>query len=237
MIRIAVVLALVLGVSATLTGLLFYTGIIRFNYPSLKSYPVRGIDISHHQRAIDWPKVAGQGIQFAYIKATEGGNHRDRRYTENWREAQKAGIVVGAYHFFTFCRSGREQALNFIRTVPKQNGVLPPAVDLEFGGNCQMAPGFDLRKELHDYRRAILSAYARDPIFYVTPGLYRSGLVDAIITNQLWFRNIYGKPQVNPADRWIFWQYANRGRIPGINTYVDLNVFNGNTANFEDLVK
>src|SRR5690349_2704594 len=75
---------------------------IRFYEPDRTLYPVRGIDVSHHQNEIDWRKVAHDDVSFAFIKATEGGDHRDTRFATNWKEAQAAGLKVGAYHFFTF---------------------------------------------------------------------------------------------------------------------------------------
>ncbi len=44
------------------------------------------------------------GLRFAYVKATEGGDWTDPRFEKNWREARRAGLRVGAYHFFSFCR-------------------------------------------------------------------------------------------------------------------------------------
>jgi hypothetical protein len=77
---------------------------------------VIGVDVSNHQGEIDWSALAGSNVAFAYIKATEGGDFRDRRFQLNWDGAKRAGLARGAYHFFTQCRSGAEQARNFIAT-------------------------------------------------------------------------------------------------------------------------
>jgi lysozyme len=105
-------------------------------HPSLEKFPRQGIDVSHHQGPIAWQELAGQGVSFAYIKATEGGDYKDRRFSDNWNSAKNAGIARGAYHFFTLCRAGADQARNFIDSVPVEIDALPPAVDLEFMGNC-----------------------------------------------------------------------------------------------------
>ena len=109
-------------------------------HPSEHSYPFQGIDVSRHQGTIDWQDLPRQGVDFAYIKASEGGDFRDTRFKTNWRAAGGAGIGRGAYHFFTLCRSGADQAANFLAAVPSDSGALPPAVDLEFGGNCSARP-------------------------------------------------------------------------------------------------
>src|SRR5215212_8685170 len=78
--------------------------------PSRWSYPVQGIDVSAHQRRIDWVRLSRQGVDFSYIKATEGCYFRDKRFIENWNGAARAGIRRGACHFFTLCKPGAEQA-------------------------------------------------------------------------------------------------------------------------------
>src|SRR5947209_6787629 len=97
-------------------------------HPSVKWHASRGIDVSHHQGHIAWAKLPRQGVDFAYIKATEGADHVDRRFSINWRAADAAGMRRGAYHFFTLCRSGRDQAAHFVRYVPPETAALPPAV-------------------------------------------------------------------------------------------------------------
>src|SRR5262245_45992334 len=61
--------------------------------------PIQGIDVSYWQGDIDWRKVADAGVHFAYIKATEGGDHLDAKFLDNWRAAKLAGVARGAYHF------------------------------------------------------------------------------------------------------------------------------------------
>src|SRR5512146_139615 len=76
--------------------------------------PVQGIDVSAWQGDIDWLKARAAGTQFAFIKATEGGDHLDPKFLENWEGAKRAGIARGAYHFLYWCRPADEQALWFM---------------------------------------------------------------------------------------------------------------------------
>ena len=101
---------------------------------------VIGVDVSNHQGDIDWQTLARSNVAFAYIKATEGGDFRDKRFQLNWEAAKRAGLARGAYHFFTQCRSGAEQAKNFIATVPREYGALPPVIDAEHMGPWASAP-------------------------------------------------------------------------------------------------
>ena len=112
------------------------------------SYVVHGIDVSHHQGNIDWPRVAASGqVDFAWLKATQGVSHTDRRFKENWDNARSASLKVGAYHYYSMCRGGAAQAAHFIETVPRVDGALPPAVDVEADERCNRRVPSDLRAE------------------------------------------------------------------------------------------
>lgn len=197
--------------------------------PDRDRYPLRGIDLSHHQGEIDWPAVAEDDVAFAYIKATEGGGHVDDRFATNWKQARAAEIPSGAYHFFTFCRTGAEQGRNFVDTVPVEADALPPAVDLEFDGQCSERPsGDELRDELAAYLAVVEKAYGKPVIFYVTPD-FLDEYGDSLPTRDLWWRAIVS----DPDGSWTLWQYHNRGSVDGIDGPVDLNVFEGDLTAFD----
>ncbi len=111
--------------------ILLYFGVIHLNNPSRSEYPVRGVDVSHHQGEIDWKRLAEKDIRFAFIKATEGSKYTDDRFENNWKESRDAGLRVGAYHFFSLDSSGKKQAKNFCNAVEGFDGMLPPVVDVE----------------------------------------------------------------------------------------------------------
>ena len=191
--------------------------------PPVERYPLRGIDVSHHQRAIDWSRVAADDVAFVYVKATEGGDYRDDAFARNWRDARAAGLAVGAYHFFTFCRSGAEQADNFLATVPVEADALPPAVDVEFGGNCGRVPAPDaLRREIEAFLAKVEPAYGKRAVLYVTADTL-DAYAAALPPRALWRRSLLREP--DPLWQWRVWQYHNRGRVAGIDGPVDLNVF------------
>lgn len=226
---VLVCLACLTLVAMTGTGGYFY--FMTF-HPDPDKYPVRGIDVSHHQGPIDWQLVAGAGISFAYMKATEGGDFSDRRFAQNWASAKAAGVRRGAYHFFTFCRPGIDQANHFIKTVPNDADTLPPAVDLEFGGNCSKDAGrLDVDKELPVFLKRVESHYGRKALLYATREFYEAHMVGKTIENPLWLRNILFEPSYN-THPWTIWQYHNRGTVAGIDGPVDHNVFVGSEYQF-----
>ena len=111
--NLAIVVALLIVTACVSTMAYFYGSWVPNN--PLRQYPVKGIDVSHHNGTIDWRAVADDGVKFAYIKATEGKDFQDDRFITNCREATAAGIVCGAYHYFRLGTPGLEQAQNFIR--------------------------------------------------------------------------------------------------------------------------
>jgi lysozyme len=213
-------------------GGLFYFGLILVNEPDRQQFPIRGIDISGHQGTIDWSQLSPKTIQFVLIKATEGGDFQDQQFKTNWQNAQQRGLTVGAYHFFTFCRSGRLQAQNYINSVPKVPNALPPVIDLEFSGNCGARPTApELFKELDDFLAIVDKFYGQPAVFYVTHEFFDRYLQHKYLDRSIWLSDFYSfgrLPTLSDGRLWTFWQYSERGRVPGISTLVDLNVFRGN---------
>jgi lysozyme len=222
---------------AGLAGLGLERGWWRFNSPDTARFPVWGIDVSHHQGPVEWASVATEPhLAFAYVKATEGGDWVDRRFEENWRGARAAGLRVGAYHFFTFCRPAQQQAAHFLSVVPPETGTLPPAVDVEFGGNCRNVPAHDVvLRELALFLHLVQKAWGRRPVLYVTPEAYRAFLQEGALDAPLWIRDVLREPRLPAPHTWAFWQFHHRGRVRGIPSPVDLNVFQGDRAALERL--
>ncbi len=226
----ALVVAIVLLAAAVMAAYQTYLlGWWRMNYPSPERFPVQGIDVSHHQGRIDWPRVAAnQRISFVYLKATEGGDHKDRLFQENWMALKDTRLARGAYHFFTFCRPGVDQARNLLDSLPNESGTLPVAIDLEFGGNCARRPSTDdMIKEVTDFVQVLQTRDGRDPVFYMTDEFY-SAYMDGhdmrYPRHRKWVRNVFSEPQPSYCAEWLFWQYASHGMVDGITGSVDLNV-------------
>ena len=205
------------------------------NYsPDRTRYPVRGIDVSHHQGVIDWPLVAADDVSFAIIKATEGGDYVDERFAGNLRDARAAGLTVGAYHYFTLCRPGAEQAANFIAAVPLDQGLLPPVVDLEYEGNCDADRSPEaVRAELDAFLAPVEAAFGQQAVFYITYGFF-DDYAKYLPQRPLWTRWIAWQPA---DENWLLWQYHNAGRVEGISGDVDLNVLQGGSETLASLVR
>jgi len=207
-------------------------GFVRFNYPSRQEFPVWGVDVSRHQGKIDWSQVAAAKIDFVYIKASEGGDWTDPRFDENWRGAKAAGLPFGAYHYFTFCRPGAEQAAHFISALPRDQQMLPLVVDVEFGGNCKSAPAAsEIRRELHAMVDLLTKHFGRAPMLYLTEDADQALIAGDFSGAPRWIRSVFWS--ADPASPWIVWQFTNRARVAGFEDPVDLNVFRGALADLK----
>lgn len=193
---------------------------------------VWGIDLSHHQADIDWEKLKEQKPHFVYLKATEGSTHIDRKYSENYKKAKKAGIKVGTYHFFSYLSDGRSQAAHFLQFIHYKSGDMPLVLDAEYRG--QMPPIPVVRRELIAFLKAVTTKTGRKPIIYCDYDYYLEYL-DGYLRNehQLWICDYRHEPD----SKWLFWQATDKFRIPGIKGNVDFNIFNGNKTQLKKLLK
>jgi lysozyme len=199
----------------------------------------KGIDVSHHQGKIDWTGLKKSDVSFAYIKATEGGTYLDPEFSGNWKAARDEGLAVGAYHFFTQCKSGEEQAKNFLAHLPTDPDQLLPVLDAEQTDPCtdKGAPAqFDMAKEISAFLDKVEAGAGCRPIIY-TDGDFDANYLQGKFSNEKsWLRSLVMPPSFR-SERWIYWQYDDKGQRPGINTAVDLNVFRGSPGAFEDFKK
>lgn len=204
---------------------------INFGSSSPHKLAVHGVDVSRWQGDLDWVKLRSQGANFAYIKATDGGDHLDPMFRKNWREAKAAGLKRGAYHFFYWCRTAGEQADWFIRNVPKEAGALPPVIDVEWNGEsrCKRVPSpAKVREKMQVFMDKLEAHYGQRPIIYTAPDFYADNLKGAFPNHPFWLRAVAQHPsKVYPGRKWVFWQYSGSGLSHGVSGKIDLNVFHG----------
>lgn len=198
-------------------------------------YPIHGTDVSKYQVDVDWNAVRRSGISFAFIKATEGGDRFDDRFTEHWNGAKQAGIPRSAYHFYYFCRPAIEQARWYIQNVPRDPNALPPVLDMEWNAespSCKLRPHETIvRKEMKIFLDAVEKHYGKRPIIYTTVDFFDENKLNQLSGYPFWLRSTAGHPTEKYGPHpWTFWQYTGTGTIPGIKGDADINVFAGSAS-------
>jgi GH25 family lysozyme M1 (1,4-beta-N-acetylmuramidase) len=193
-----------------------------------------GIDVSHWQGSINWPKVKAAGMQFAFMKATESTTYTDTAFATNWAGAASVGMYRGAYHFARpKVGTGAAQADYFVSRVGSFQGAgtLPPVLDLEATGGLGVTA---LRTWTQAWLTRVEQVTGRIPIIYVSPAFWESylGNSTAFTRYPLWIAH-YGvsAPRVPGGwPTWTFWQRTSSGSVSGISGNVDMNSFNGTSA-------
>ncbi|MFI5153785.1 MAG: glycoside hydrolase family 25 protein [Chitinophagales bacterium] len=202
------------------------------------NYEIHGIDVSKYQDYIDWGSVKAVNVEdvrigFAFIKATEGLGNEDALFERNWRKIKEAGLTRGAYHFFLATKSGKDQAENFINSVTLVSGDLPPVLDIE---QSYGVPAPKLRQRAREWLEAIRSYYGVTPIIYTNVDFYDHYLKDEFDMYPLWVAHYLQPEHPRIARNWSFWQHSENGRVKGIYTRVDFNVFNGDSSEFRKIL-
>ena len=228
--RNIVILSIIL-IAITAIGIFYVFNTNRRTHINIdrQQYPITGIDISAHNGEINFSQVAESGIQFVYIKATEGATFKDARFQYNYKNARKAGLKVGVYHFFRFNIDGKSQALNIINSIKGKNLDLPIAIDIEeYTNNKKISTDIiisrisSLIKTLNDNKLPF--------ILYTNKKGFRRFIKNYLKDYPLWICS-FSNPPINSD--WLIWQHSHKGSIKGISGDTDLNTFNGSTAEWE----
>jgi len=208
---------------------------------------VDGIDVSHWQGTIDWTAVKNSGVDFAFMKATQGNNYVDPTFQANIQNATAAGVLVGPYHF---CDVDTDidnpldpvnEANHFLSQIEPyyDTGLyLPPVADVE--GLPEFPTYAEGRAFISNWVQVfsdtINDSLGVRPIIYTSKSGANTYYTSPVASShELWVAWWKGTGTSNPPvpsdtplwNPWQFWQYSNQGSVPGIGGHVDLDVFDG----------
>lgn len=179
----------------------------------------RGVDISMHNGAVDWGKVAGDGMTFTFIKVGSTKSGVDPYFASNITNAQAAGLRTGVYlySYATTPQAAAQEAELVLQWIDGYTVNFPVVFDIE--DKCH--------KNLSDQQLIdIINAFctAIDAAGYY-PMVYSS-------------KNMFaGKLAICGWDKWVaqyndsceydnnvcFWQYSSHGQVNGFPTRADVN--------------
>ncbi len=188
-----------------------------------------GCDVSAFQPHVDWPGVAGSGRVFAFCKATQGVTYTSHVYTAQAAGAKAAGLLVGAYHFYSTQSTPADQMAHFFAVARGVDLDFPLAIDVEEQAHDPL--GGVSAGEYADGVRACLDAMVsegnRRPLMYCSPGfLARLPDRDFASVADLWVAD-YNPHLLLPHGftTWRIWQTSGNRKIAG--TEMDDDVYNG----------
>lgn len=234
----SVVLAAYIGYQWWLYGRARFVRYPEFGISIPEEYSIHGIDVSKYQQLIAWDQVKAMQVKkvklgFAFIKATEGIGNIDPQFKRNWKRTKDAGMIRGAYHFFLATKDGRMQAENFIKAVNLNAGDLPPVLDIEqtYGVTKDI-----LKSEVREWLNIVETNYNVKPIIYSNIDFYKQNLGEEFDSYPLWVAHYYQPRQPRIKRDWVFWQHNDNGRVNGVLSPVDFDVFSGDSAEFSQLL-
>jgi len=190
-----------------------------------------GIDVSGYQPIVDWKELAGSGVAFALIKATESTTLIDHAFSRHWADAKRANLLRAAYHFFHPKQDGVAQANLFLAQL-EDPGELPPILDVETTDGvapAQLLAGVEAWID-------VVAAQIGRPLIYTSPSFWNAlpGAVHIASKADLWVAHWGAQvpASVNGWQRWAFWQFTNKATVSGIpgTADADENRFNGSLA-------
>ena len=198
-----------------------------------------GFDISHYQKKEDikWDSltIANDGIKldFVVMRATMGNRKKDKHFDDFWETSKKNELIRGAYHFYRADEDPVMQANNYLESVKLESGDLRPVLDIERVPRRKSREKFI--EDLKVWLKIVEDKYGEKPIIYTYYYYYKDHLKGEFDDYPLWMANYNDVMVPSPDDDWKLWQFTEKGIVKGINTKVDLNIYNGNLWSFKKL--
>lgn len=188
-----------------------------------------GMDVSDWQGYIDYTQVKNAGIEIVYIKASQGNSIVDSHFRTNYENAKANGLKIGLYHFLT-ARSvpeAEQQAQYFASVISGTSPDCKLAMDFEVFGNLTVE---EINQISLAFLQKVQALTGKEVIVYSdasnAANTFQRQIAD---TYPLWVAE-YGvtTPKTGNWASYEGFQYNDRGIVPGIQGYVDMDTFTDN---------
>lgn len=214
---------------------------------------IRGIDVSKWQPTVEWAKVRADGIAFAVPKASQA-TWQDALFAKHWKGAKEAGLLRGAYHFYTPDAPPLKQLDAYSKALGDDPGDLPPVLDIE----CKTTNPAQLAKDTLVWLTEAEKRFGRKPLIYTAAWYWNPTMLiggkypEWAADYQLWvaaYPVSTGAPSLDDLAAgkykallpkswtdYALWQYSEKGRVDGVATNgkpanTDLNIYRGTLEN------
>ena len=197
----------------------------------------RGLDVSAHQKEIDWTRVAAAGMEFAMIRAgyrgyTLGAINKDAYFDYNIQSALANGLEVGVY-FYSQALTPQEaetEAYQLLEWMKGYDVTYPVVFDWEEvdrdDSRSQGTPGNTVTACALAFCKVIEEA-GYTPMTYGSPSkIYKGGLALQYLQDYPFWLAHYTRDTAPTSFRYHYdmWQYSSTGHVDGIEGNVDLNI-------------
>lgn len=223
------------------------------NVSSSPPIVARGIDVSYHNGEIDWQKVKLDGIEFAIIRISYGGNYENQDDKQGLRyisECERLGIPYGVYHYsYSLSVANVEnEVAHTLRVLDGKNPTLGVWFDMEDGDHYKVRKNVPLTIENGELYSEICRSFCK--------GISDAGIsYCGVYASQYILENVLSISDLNIwvaqwnncctyNGKYDFWQYTSKGVVDGISGNVDLDycfkqfdIFNNNTQDIQKNVK
>ena len=193
--------------------------IIYYNYKCQKRKKnYWGIDLSHHQQYLSYETLINENKpDFVYLKSTEGKSFVDPEYQSRLLKFRELNIPVGAYHFFRYDVSGKEQAENYLKTAQIKRGDLYPVLDVEMRYSSTRSKQW-ITSEIKSFCDLVKQEYNVNPILYCENDYYQKYLKEGFNDYDFWISDFVRAPRCD----YIIWQYDTLN-VKGVKGKIDNN--------------
>lgn len=185
---------------------------------------VHGIDLSHYQGKVFWETVGENAkMAYVYLKATEGGDKIDHTYEYNIELAKKNGLKVGSYHFFRPKTDLKKQLENFTTQCRPEDQDILPMIDVETKKGMETEAFCD---SLQKFLDMVEEYYKQKPLVYTYTNFYNAYLQGKLSGYKIMIAQYTQRePVLEDGYDITMWQYTAKGRINGVNGFIDKSRF------------
>lgn len=195
---------------------------------------VVGIDVSSHQGEIVWDQVAyDENISFVMVRcgfrgATDGNLYMDDYFSYNMSNASYQGLDTGVYFYSTAVskQEAKEEAEYVLSLIQYYNVTFPVAFDMEIYEHEDGRVNALTKEQTTEIALTFCKAIEKEgytPMIYGNLDWLENHLDMEQIPYPVWYAAYQKQPAI--LEGFQMWQYTNQGKISGISTIVDLNVF------------
>lgn len=194
-----------------------------------KNMELKGIDVSSWQGKPDWPKVSNSGVKFAILRIHQKSG-TDASFEHNYKGCKSNGILIGGYKYSYALTPAQaiDEAENLISVLGGRRLDFPVFYDLEWSQQRSLgkqaieniAVAFLTRIKKAGYKAGI----------YCNLDWHNNVLSDALKQYDCWIARYPANDNGSAQERLrpnvgVGWQYSSKGKVPGINGNVDMDVF------------